>query len=83
MARAAGRDVRFWQVRNAQHFDAFLMLPGYAARYVPLLPYVYAALDRVEAHLDGGAPLPVDADIETGVRPAGTALAPAHLAIPR
>lgn len=57
-AKAAGRDVRYWQVRNAQHFDAFLGLPDYAARYVPLLPYVYAALDRVAAHLDSGAPLP-------------------------
>ena len=26
-AQAAGRDVRYWQVRNAQHFDAFLALP--------------------------------------------------------
>ena len=82
-ARAASRDVRFWQVRNAQHFDAFLMLPDYAARYVPLLPYVYAALDRVDAHLDGGAALPADADIATRVRPAGTPLEAAHLAIPR
>src|SRR5690606_26997337 len=41
-ARAAGRDVRFWEVRNAQHFDAFLALPGLAERYVPLLPHVYA-----------------------------------------
>jgi hypothetical protein len=29
-AQAAGRDVRYWQVRNAQHFDAFLALPDYA-----------------------------------------------------
>nr|WP_233348116.1 D-(-)-3-hydroxybutyrate oligomer hydrolase [Luteimonas sp. MC1572] len=82
-ARAAGRDVRFWQVRNAQHFDAFLMLPDYGSRYLPLLPYVYAALDRVSAHLDSGAALPADADIETRVRPSGTALEAAHLAIPR
>ncbi|QDH71762.1 hydrogenase [Lysobacter alkalisoli] len=68
MAKAAGRDVRFWQVRNAQHFDAFLGLPDYAARYLPLLPYVYEALDRVEAHLDNGAPLPADAVIETTPR---------------
>ena len=55
MARAAGRDVRYWQVRNAQHFDGFLALPHMAAAYLPLLPYVYAALDRVDAHLDGKA----------------------------
>lgn len=78
-ARAAGRDVRLWEVRNAQHFDGFLALPDYAARYVPLLPYVYAALDRVQAHLDGQAGLPADAVIET--RPGGT-LDAAALAIP-
>ncbi len=63
-ARAAGRDVRFWEVRNAQHFDAFLALPGLAERHVPLLPYVYAALDRVCAYLDGEGRLPADAVIE-------------------
>lgn len=80
-ARAAGRDVRFWQVRNAQHFDAFLALPDYRARYVPLLPYVYAALDRVAAHLDDSSqPLPADAVIETA--PAAGPLVAAQLAIP-
>ncbi len=83
MAQAAGRDVRYWQVRNAQHFDAFLGLPDYAARYVPLLPYMYAALDRVWAHLDGGAPLPGDAVIQTVPRRAGNPLTAGNLAIPR
>jgi hydroxybutyrate-dimer hydrolase len=81
-ARAAGRDVRFWQVRNAQHFDGFLGLPDYGARYVPMLPYVYAALDRVAAHLDGEAALPADADIATTPRGAGRPLTPDQLAIP-
>ena len=82
-ARAAGRQVRYWQVRNAQHFDAFLGLPQYSALYLPLLPYVYAALDRVEAHLDNGAPLPADAVIQTTPRGAGKPLEAGHLAIPR
>ena len=81
-AQAAGREVRFWQVRNAQHFDGFLGLPDYAARYVPLLPYVYAALDRVSAHLDGDGALPVDAVIETVPRGAGKALEAGNLAMP-
>ncbi|WP_242006743.1 D-(-)-3-hydroxybutyrate oligomer hydrolase [Aerolutibacter ruishenii] len=81
-AKASGRDVRFWQVRNAQHFDGFLGLPDYAARYVPLLPYVYAALDRVQAHLDGNGPLPADAVIATVPRGAGNALEARHLAMP-
>ena len=80
-ARAADRDVRYWQVRNVQHFDGFLALPDYGARYLPLLPYVYAALDRVDAHLDGAA-LPADAVIEATPRGAA-ALEASHLAMPR
>ena len=83
MAQAAGRDVRYWQVQHAQHFDAFLALPDYGARYLPLLPYVYAALDRVSAHLDDMAnPLPPNAVIATVPR-AGTPMTAEHLAIPR
>lgn len=81
-AKAAGRDVRYWQVRHAQHFDAFLGLPDYGARYVPLLPYVYAALDLVAARLDGDAALPGDAVISTTPRGAGKPLTKQHLAIP-
>ena len=81
-AKAAGRDVRFWRVRNAQHFDGFLGLPDYAARYVPMLPYVHAALDRVSAYLDGNGELPADAEIATTPRGAGKPLAAEHLAIP-
>ena len=81
-AKASGRDVRYWQVRNAEHFDAFLGFPDYAARFVPMLPYVYAALDRVDAFLDGKAQLPSDAVIDTTPR-AGQALASGNLAIPK
>ena len=81
-ARAAGRNPGYWQVHNAEHFDAFLGFPDYAARYVPLLPYVYAALDRVEAYLEGKAALPGDATIATTPR-GGGALTAAGLAIPR
>ncbi len=80
-ARAAGRDVRFWQVRNAQHFDAFLGLPDYGARYLPMLPYVYAALDRTLAMLESAATLPESTIIQTVPR-AGNPLTAEHLAIP-
>lgn len=83
MARGAGRDVRYWQVRNAQHFDAFLGLPQYGARYVPLLPYVYRALDRVAAHLDSDEALPADAVIDAKPRAAGAGLRADDLALPR
>ncbi len=81
-AQSAGRQVRFWQVRNAQHFDGFLGLPDHAARYVPLLPYVYAALDRVDAYLDGAAALPGDGVITAVPRGPGAPLEEKHLAMP-
>ncbi|WP_028917325.1 3-hydroxybutyrate oligomer hydrolase family protein [Pseudoxanthomonas sp. J35] len=82
-ARAAGRDqVRYWQVRNGEHFDAFLAFPAYGARYAPMLPFVYAALDRVDAYLDGKAALPADAVIEARGRGAG-AVEAGQLALPR
>lgn len=81
-AQAAGRQVRYWQVRNVQHFDGFLALPAYGARYVPMLPYVYAALDQVDAALDGKRPLPADAVIEAVPRGSGTVEA-GQFGIPR
>ena len=82
MARAAGRDVAYWRVANAQHFDAFLALPPVGARYVPLLPYVYAALDRTWAHLYEGAPAPADADIATVPRGADASLGAKNIPMP-
>lgn len=82
-AQAAGREVRYWRVPHAQHFDGFLGLPDYAARYVPLLPYVYAALDRAWAHVESGAPLPADAALQARPRGPGKPLAASHLALPR
>ncbi len=85
-ANATTRDVRYWRVRNAQHFDAFLGLPPLAARYVPLMPYAYRALDALWAHLEGGAPLPATATIDA--RPRGQSadgvppLTAANLAMP-
>jgi hydroxybutyrate-dimer hydrolase len=54
LRHGAGR-LSYWEIEHAQHFDAFLTQPAYAARHVPLLPYFYQALDQVFAHLDGGA----------------------------
>ena len=49
--RAEGRQPLYWKVPHAQHFDAFLALPGFGEKHLPLLPYGYAALDRLWAHL--------------------------------
>jgi hydroxybutyrate-dimer hydrolase len=58
--REEGRQPIYWKVPHAQHFDAFLALPGFGDLHVPLLPYGYAALDRLWAHLYEGAVWPVD-----------------------
>jgi len=79
-AQAAGRDVHYWQVPHVQHFDGFLVLPDYAARYLPLLPYVYAALDRISDSLDTGAPLS-DALFNATPRGTGQPLTAQHLGI--
>ncbi len=81
-AQAAGRRVRFWRVAHAEHFDAFLGFPDYATRYVPMLPYIYAALDRALAHIEQKAPLPADARIQPTLRAAGQGLQAGDLAIP-
>ncbi|HTV85796.1 MAG TPA: 3-hydroxybutyrate oligomer hydrolase family protein [Dyella sp.] len=62
-----GRKPLYWKLPHAQHFDAFLALPGFGDRHLPLLPYGYAALDRLWAHLYAERPWP--ADLPT---PAGT-----------
>lgn len=65
---ANGRSPVYWRVANAQHFDAFLAFPGFGDRYVPMLPYAYAALDHLWAHLQTGAALPPSRDIATTPR---------------
>ncbi|MEO8779806.1 MAG: 3-hydroxybutyrate oligomer hydrolase family protein [Rhodanobacter sp.] len=68
--REHGRQPLYWKVAYAQHFDAFLVLPGFGDRHVPLLPYGYAALDRLWAHLYEGAAWPREVSTPTA-RPRG------------
>ncbi|WP_329742936.1 3-hydroxybutyrate oligomer hydrolase family protein [Dyella sp. A6] len=49
--RSDGRAPLYWRVPHAQHFDAFLAVPGFGAAHVPLMPYGYVALERMWAHL--------------------------------
>lgn len=66
--RANGRNPSYWRVGHAQHFDAFLAFPGFGDRHVPMLPYAYAALDRLWAHVLADEPLPASRDIATTPR---------------
>ncbi|GAB2569800.1 hydrogenase [Dyella jejuensis] len=56
--RTHGRQPLYWKVPHAQHFDALLALPGFGDRHLPLLPYGYAALDRLWDHLYRDQPWP-------------------------
>ncbi|MEP7185683.1 MAG: 3-hydroxybutyrate oligomer hydrolase family protein [Rhodanobacter sp.] len=58
--REEGRHPLYWKVPHAQHFDAFLSLPGFGDVHVPLLPYGYAALDQLWSHLYEGAAWPAE-----------------------
>jgi len=63
-----GRTLSHWRVAHAQHFDAFLAFPGFGERYVPMLPYAYAALDHLWSHISAGSALPPSAVIATTPR---------------
>ena len=67
----AGSQVSLFEVQNAQHFDAFLPFPGYAATLVPLHRYFVQGLDLMYAHLKTGAPLPASQVVRTVPRGAG------------
>lgn len=78
----AGRPLTYWRIHHAQHFDAFLGLPPLATRYVPLLPYAWAGLDAMWAHLEHGRPLPASAEIRPQPRAAGETLSREALRLP-
>jgi hydroxybutyrate-dimer hydrolase len=74
IARGASQ-MRYIEVTNAQHFDAFLPaapFAGYDSRFVPLHVYLNRALDWMYDHLTNGKPLPPSQVVRTVPR-AGTA----------
>ncbi|MEJ2630763.1 MAG: 3-hydroxybutyrate oligomer hydrolase family protein [Acidihalobacter sp.] len=78
--RANGRDPVYWEVPYAQHFDALLAWPALGMRYLPMMPYVYSALDSMLLHLREGTALPHSRVLDS--RPRGEAvLEHGHLGI--
>lgn len=74
------RNLSYIEVTNAQHFDAFLPFPDYAARYVPLHVYLIRALNAMYANLTVGTPLPPSQVVRTVPRGAGAPpIAPANV----
>ena len=66
--------LRYIEVTNAQHFDAFLpappvgSFPGYDSRYVPLHVYLIRSLDWMYDHLTNEKPLPPSQVVRTTSR---------------
>jgi hydroxybutyrate-dimer hydrolase len=46
------------EVKNAQHLDALIPVPGFSTEYVPLHHYFLEALNLVFTHLEEGGALP-------------------------
>jgi hydroxybutyrate-dimer hydrolase len=72
--------LHYYEVTNAQHFDAFIdnaALPGYDSMLVPLHYYFFQAMDLMYAHLRDGAPLPASQVVRTTPRGGTPGAAPA------
>jgi hydroxybutyrate-dimer hydrolase len=54
----AASKLKYIEVANAQHLDAFNGFPGFDSRFVPLHVYFTGALDAMWNHLKNGVPLP-------------------------
>jgi hydroxybutyrate-dimer hydrolase len=65
------------EVTHGQHFDAFLGIPGFDTRFVPLHVYFNRAMDAMYAHLKHGAPLPASQVVRTTPRGGAPGAAPA------
>jgi hydroxybutyrate-dimer hydrolase len=77
LVEGSGSKVHYYEVTNAQHFDAFLSLPGYDTRFVPMHYYFMQAVKLMYDHLKGGTPLPASQVVRTTPRGGAPGAAPA------
>jgi hydroxybutyrate-dimer hydrolase len=77
-AREGARSrVSLYEIMNGQHFDAFLAVPGFDTRFIPVHYYYLQALDLMWHHLMDGTPLPPSQVIRTVPRGGTPGAAPA------
>ncbi|MEG0201705.1 MAG: 3-hydroxybutyrate oligomer hydrolase family protein, partial [Comamonas sp.] len=69
--------LRYIEVVNAQHFDAFLPFSGFDTRFVPLHPYFNQAMDVMWTYLRNGGALPASQVVRTTPRGGQPGAAPA------
>ena len=70
-------ELRYIEVENAQHFDAFNALTGFDTRYVPLHVYFIEAMNAMYAKLSAGQALPPSQVVRTTPRGGLPGAAPA------
>lgn len=76
----ANSRLAYYEVTNAQHFDAFIgnaLLAGYDTRLVPLHRYFNQAMDLMYDHLRTGAAIPPSQVVRTTPRGGNPGAAPA------
>ncbi len=77
---SGGSRLAYYEVTNAQHFDAFIdnaAAPGYDSRLVPLHRYFIQAMDIVWNNLKSGAAIPPSQVVRTTPRGGTPGAAPA------
>jgi len=74
--RGHADELVYWEVEHGQHFDASLGEPAFAARYVPLQPWLLESLDRLRDRLERGVPLPPSQVIRSRPRGGDAATVP-------
>ncbi|WP_213303884.1 D-(-)-3-hydroxybutyrate oligomer hydrolase [Paraburkholderia sacchari] len=73
----ARSQLSLYEVMNGQHFDAFLGVPGFDNRFVPVHYYNIEALNLMWDHLKNGTPLPPSQVVRTTPRGGNPGAAPA------
>jgi len=58
-------NLRYYEIKNAHHLDAFNDFPGFAEHYIPLHHYLFEALDLMYEHLVNGRQLPPSQIVRT------------------
>lgn len=77
LVEGASSKLRYIEVTNAQHFDAFNAFSGFDTRFVPLHVYFVQAMNAMYAHLKNGTALPPSQVVRTVARGGTPGAAPA------
>ncbi|WP_395377399.1 3-hydroxybutyrate oligomer hydrolase family protein [Marinicella sp. W31] len=62
------QQLRYYEITQVQHFDAFLAYPGFNQQFIPMHPYFEQALDMMWAHVVENHDLPPSQVVHTQSR---------------